>query len=161
MKYLFEYNWQVRNEWFELCKTLPREELYKQRIGGVRSIAYTFFHIINAEHNWLSDLQNTPTVNRDFENYQDFENIIQLSNDLHQDIRPFVENWSEEMEFKILDLNWGNDNFIHVTYGEAMRHVIAHEIHHIGQLSIWAREIGLKPISANLIHRGLFIDNKR
>ncbi|WP_243840759.1 DinB family protein [Paenisporosarcina antarctica] len=23
-----------------------------------------------------------------------------------------------------------------------MRHVIAHEIHHVGQMSVWAREIG-------------------
>jgi len=42
------------------------------------------------------------------------------------------------------------------TYGEVMRHLIAHEIHHIGQLSVWAREIGKKPVTANLIGRGLF-----
>lgn len=40
--------------------------------------------------------------------------------------------------------------------GEVIRHVIAHEIHHAGQLSIWSREIGKQPISANLINRGLF-----
>lgn len=31
-----------------------------------------------------------------------------------------------------------------------MRHAIAHEIHHIGQLSIWARELGRKPVSVTL-----------
>jgi len=41
------------------------------------------------------------------------------------------------------------------TWGEVMRHVIAHEIHHMGQLSIWSRELGKKPISANLVGRGL------
>lgn len=41
------------------------------------------------------------------------------------------------------------------TCGEVMRHVIAHEIHHIGQLSIWAREMDLKPVSANYIGRSL------
>ncbi|MDQ0913885.1 putative damage-inducible protein DinB [Paenibacillus sp. V4I5] len=41
-------------------------------------------------------------------------------------------------------------------YGEVMWHVIAHEIHHIGQLSIWSREIGKKPVTANLIGRGLY-----
>ena len=41
------------------------------------------------------------------------------------------------------------------TWGEVMRHMIAHEIHHIGQLSVWAREIGKKPVSANLIGKGL------
>jgi uncharacterized damage-inducible protein DinB len=41
-------------------------------------------------------------------------------------------------------------------YGEVLRHVIVHEIHHIGQLSVWSREIGKKPVTANLIGRGLF-----
>lgn len=36
-----------------------------------------------------------------------------------------------------------------------MRHVIAHEIHHVGQLSVWAREMGRQPVTANLIGRGL------
>lgn len=35
-----------------------------------------------------------------------------------------------------------------------MRHTIALEIHHIGQLSIWARELGRNPVSANLIGLG-------
>lgn len=41
------------------------------------------------------------------------------------------------------------------TWGEALRHVIVHEIHHVGHLSVWAREVGKKPASANLIGRGL------
>ncbi len=40
--------------------------------------------------------------------------------------------------------------------GEVMRHVIAHEIHHKGQLSVWARELEKVPVNANLFGRGLF-----
>lgn len=39
------------------------------------------------------------------------------------------------------------------TCGDAMRHVIAHEIHHIGPLSIRSRESVKKPVAANLILR--------
>ncbi|MHB1630483.1 MAG: DinB family protein [Bacilli bacterium] len=39
---------------------------------------------------------------------------------------------------------------------EILRHVIAHEIHRIGQLSVCAREIGREPVSANLICREPF-----
>lgn len=31
----FEYNWQVRDEWFEWCKQVPKEELLKNRVGGL------------------------------------------------------------------------------------------------------------------------------
>lgn len=40
-------------------------------------------------------------------------------------------------------------------WGEIMRHDIAHHIHHAGQLSVWAREVGKKPVSANVIGKGL------
>lgn len=41
------------------------------------------------------------------------------------------------------------------TWGEVMRHMIAHEIHYTGQLSVWAREIEKKLVSANLIGKEL------
>jgi uncharacterized damage-inducible protein DinB len=44
-------------------------------------------------------------------------------------------------------------------WGEIMRHVIAHEIHHMGQLSVWARELGREPVSANVIGKGLIEPN--
>ena len=160
MKYLFEYNWQVRNEWFELLKSVPEEELYKKRIGGLQNIAHTLFHIIVVEYYWINDLQGKAFADRNFQDYVSLDQIIDLSEELHVDIAAFVHNWSAGMEDKILDLNLEESNRIYCTYGEVMRHVIAHEIHHMGQLSVWAREIGIKPVSANFIHRGIIIDNK-
>ncbi|GAA0596805.1 hypothetical protein GCM10009001_11160 [Virgibacillus siamensis] len=47
---LFEYNWQVRDDWFTWCEALPEEELLKKRIGGIGSIMYTLFHIVDVEY---------------------------------------------------------------------------------------------------------------
>ncbi|SFB22860.1 DinB family protein [Lentibacillus halodurans] len=60
------------------------------------------------------------------------------------------------MESQTLSETDSSGETINFRYGEIMRHVIAHEIHHIGQLSVWACEIGKKPVNANLIGRGLF-----
>lgn len=62
------------------------------------------------------------------------------------------------MESRTLTGTDGSGESVSFKYGAVMRHVIAHEIHRIGQLSVWSREIGQKPVSANLIHRGLFDD---
>lgn len=67
----------------------------------------------------------------------------------------FTQTWSSNLEDKILAASWTDETF---KYGEVLRHVVAHEIHHIGQLSIWARELNLQPVSANLIRRGLMIE---
>lgn len=32
---LFEYNWQVRKDWFDWCDSVTEKELLKQRIGEV------------------------------------------------------------------------------------------------------------------------------
>ncbi|MDQ0116622.1 putative damage-inducible protein DinB [Paenibacillus harenae] len=35
---LFEYNWQVRQDWFAWCQDVSEEELLKKRTGGIGGI---------------------------------------------------------------------------------------------------------------------------
>ncbi len=156
MKHFFEYNWQVRNDWFELLKTISEEELHKKRIGGMGSFAKTLIHIIDVEHCWIQELQQKMVEPIEFDDYRSLVSIADLSQQLRPAVQSFIADWQVEMDLLILDF-YDNDNQIErFTMGEVMRHVIAHEIHHIGQLSVWAREIGFKPPTANLIRRGLF-----
>jgi uncharacterized damage-inducible protein DinB len=161
LKYFFEYNWQIRDEWFDISKSISKEELYAERTGGMKSFAQTFFHIIKVEYDWICDLQEKPISEEKFNDFRDFESIIALSKKFRLEIIDFIKQWNSELENKILSIDFGGGNGIYCTYGEAMRHIIAHEIHHIGQLSIWAREVGLEPVNANFIHRGIIIDNKK
>lgn len=63
--------------------------------------------------------------------------------------------WTEAMENRTLTISRKDGSNLTYTHGEILRHVIAHEIHHVGQLSVWARELDRVPVSANLIGRGL------
>ena len=47
---LFQYNWQVRDDWFKWCEQLSAEELVRKRVGGVGSILETLFHIVDVEY---------------------------------------------------------------------------------------------------------------
>ncbi|MDD7886211.1 DinB family protein [Flavivirga sp. 57AJ16] len=160
MKHLFEYNWQIRSEWFELLKTIPKDEFLKVRTGGHGSIAKTLFHVIQVEHNWIQDLKGFPISNEKFNDYKTLDKIKRLSNNNHEAVKYVVRRITTDYEYQILEIKTLNGDKIICTYGEALRHIIAHEIHHMGQISVWTREIGIKPINVNLIHRGLFIDNK-
>lgn len=156
MQKLFEYNWQVRKDWFDWCRETTEEELLKPRTGGVGNILYTLYHIVDVEYSWISELQGK---NPDFPAYEtvaELPKLMDFSARCHSEIAPFIYGWNSEMENQILlDQNQAGD-YEEFKYGEIMRHVIAHEIHHIGQLSVWSREIGKRPVTANLIHRGLF-----
>ncbi|MFC4098654.1 DinB family protein [Paenibacillus xanthanilyticus] len=146
MQSLFRYNWIVRDEWFELLRQLPEEELTKTRAGGVGSFLRTMTHIVDVEDSWLRGLRGLPDVPFDEERYPTLADAKAFSDACRPGVEDFVNAWTEERE---------NERLEPFTFGEVMRHVIAHEIHHIGQLSIWARELGLQPPSANFIGRGL------
>ncbi|MGE8205714.1 DinB family protein [Heyndrickxia sp. NPDC080065] len=146
MYMFFEYNWQVRDEWFQWCENISEEELILPRDGGVGSILKTLFHIVDVEQAWINGLQGNPEYHYNFKDYPSLSSVKELSNNCRLKVKDFVQNWSKEIEKQKLD---------DFTYAEVIRHVIAHEIHHIGQLSVWSRELGLSPVSANLIGRGL------
>ncbi|KIL36590.1 damage-inducible protein DinB [Cohnella kolymensis] len=154
---LFEYNWQVRNEWLDWCESVTEEELLKKRTGGPGGILYTLFHIVDVEYSWISWLQGkVPPHEPPFEEYATVQKLRAFSERCHSEIAPFVYGWNSDMERKILEDENSDGEAENFKYGEVMRHVIAHEIHHIGQLSVWSRELGKQPVTANLIRRGLF-----
>lgn len=150
---LFQYNWMVRDEWFELFKQVSTEELLRDRIGGAGSILYTFFHIIDVEYSWIRGIEGKPEIPVQYEDYKTLDHVKELSDSWLNDTRAFLHTWSNDFEHETVTVPWTEGRFIK---GEILRHLIVHEIHHVGQLSIWAREIGLQPVSANVIGRGLF-----
>ncbi|MDR2993831.1 MAG: DinB family protein, partial [Bacillus cereus] len=131
---------------------LSEEDLLCERVGGVGSILETLFHIVDVEYSWISALQGEEDRELQFKDYQSIQKVKALSNLYKRELEGFLQSWSSSLECKILEASWTDKTY---TYGEVLRHVIVHEIHHIGQLSIYARELSLPPVSANLIGRGL------
>ncbi|MCH1626728.1 DinB family protein [Ferdinandcohnia quinoae] len=157
MKKLFQYNWQVREDWFRWCEDIPEEELLKKRVGGVGSVLYTLFHIVDVEQSWIHFLKTQQNLEEPpFEDYASLSKVKALSNQFHAEIEPFIQSWTNEMDSLTIQATNSKGQTATFRHGEIMQHVIAHEIHHIGQLSVWAREIGREPVTANLIFRGLY-----
>lgn len=155
MEIFFRYNWLVREEWYQWCEGLSEEDLLCKRTGGVGGILETLFHIVDVEWSWIRILQDKPDFKESFENYLTLEKVRQLDTEFRLEVEAFLDNWNDSMESRILYDTLPDGRIERDTWGEVIRHVIAHEIHHIGQLSIWARELGKKPVSANVIGRGL------
>ena len=152
MKNFFEYNWQVRDEWLNWCDQLTTEELLKDRIGGAGSILYTLFHIIDVEYSWLRGIQNKEDVVFEFDDYKTLVKVKALSNTLRYELVEFLKSHLDDGQDGFVTVPWDEDEY---TKNEILHHIIAHEIHHIGQLPVWAREMELTPVSANFIGRKL------
>lgn len=153
MRTLFQYNWLVREDWFDWCKQETPEELVKDRVGGLGSILKTLLHIVDVEYSWLKRLDGEMArEEHNIEQYDTLAKVRQLSADLHPFVERFISSWTEQMDTEELFVERWKQSF---TKGAILRHVIVHEIHHTGQLSVWSRELGKPPISANLLGRGL------
>jgi uncharacterized damage-inducible protein DinB len=131
------------------------EELLRIRTGGVGGILHTLFHIIDVEWSWIRSLQGKSDFQENFEEYRSLERVRELDVIFRTEVEEFVKAWDASMEHRPLFDSQSDGSIAVDAWGEVMRHIIAHEIHHIGQLSIWAKEVGKKPISANVIGRGL------
>ena len=149
---LFSYNWQVRREWMEWCLKLPPDEVLRKRIGGMGTIVKTLAHVIDVEYSWIRAIQGKPDIEIDLDSYDTIEAIQDLSARYHVEVREFLQTWSPDMEHDLIEAPWMEGIY---EKGKVVRHLIAHEIHHMGQLSIWSREMGIQPISASLIDRPL------
>jgi len=148
----FEYNWLVRDEWFDWCNQLTIGELLKDRSGGVGSILNTFFHIIDVEYSWLRGIQGKEDVVAQFADYNTLDKVKSLSDTFRKELSEFLKLDLDELKKELVSVPWDEDKY---TVDEILHHIITHEIHHIGQLSVWARELELSPVPANFIGREL------
>lgn len=153
---LFKYNWQVREEWLNWCSSVSAEELLKTRTGGYGSILKTLFHIIEVEHSWTVMLRGNPDPGEPpFDSYASLTRISEYSAKCHEEIAPLITKWCQSDQDSVNDQQEESETAQGPSLGDVLRHMIAHEIHHVGQLSVWAREMGVNPVSANLIGRSL------
>lgn len=151
---IFLYNWQVRDEWFERLAELPADELAAERTGGVGSFLKTLFHILDVEYSWVRGAEGFDDPEPQYEDYASLAALRRLSDNCRVYLRPILASMDAERERKTVKVPWDEESYL---YGEVLRHIAAHEIHHIGQLSIWARESGLQPVSAAFVGRNLSV----
>lgn len=102
-------------------------------------------------------MEGKPDLEDTFEEHASLDKVVALSKRLHPVVSDFIARWDGSKENQVLTVTHPGTGELHTfQYGEVLRHIIAHEVHHTGQLSVWARELGRDPVTANLIFRGLF-----
>jgi uncharacterized damage-inducible protein DinB len=93
-------------------------------------------------------MKGEPDEIPDAGDYKSLNQIRLFSNTYRPEIEDFVLGWKEGMES-------ATKPSMPYSFGEIMQHIVIHEVHHIGQLSIWSQQMGKKAVSANVIGRQL------
>lgn len=150
---LFKYNWQVREDWFNWCESLSEEEFHKERVGGMKSIRETLIHVIDCELLWLNSLIDEKIVFERRQLLTQLSEIKEYSTFVQSYTEQLIERLPSDYENKLIEVQRRDGSILEFTQKKMLAHMITHEIHHIGQLSVWAREMQRKPISSDLIIR--------
>jgi uncharacterized damage-inducible protein DinB len=153
---LFQYNWDVRDDWFTWCESLSEEEFHQARIGGMKSFRETLIHIVDCELLWLNTILGERITYENRETLYHLEEIKQYSAFVQSQTEAFLGNMKHGNDTRIIEVKRRDGTVLHFSQKKIVAHMITHEIHHIGQLSVWAREIGLKPVSSDLIIRNVY-----
>lgn len=122
--------------------------MLKDRRGEVGNILYTLFHIIDGEYSWIRGIQGKEDIVFQFADYNTLEKVKSLSDTLRNEIVVELNTNLDESKDELVNVPWDEDDY---TKDEIIHHIIAHEIHHIGQLSVWAKELELSPVPSNFI----------
>jgi uncharacterized damage-inducible protein DinB len=101
MRMFFEYNWQVREDWFRWCES-HLDELDKPRTGGLGSIRKTLFHVVNVEQSWIRELAGLPEIQYHESSFPTLQHIREFSQRHRGEIIQFLESWTPDMEHKVL-----------------------------------------------------------
>jgi len=147
---LFRYNWQVRDRWLDWCEGVPAGELLQGRSGGWQGILKTVFHMVDVEYSWIRTVRGESEFTEPFERYASLAAV----RDLSAEFRPYVAEYVDALDAcgraeldRRFPAPWDASERLRVE--AVLEHVIVHEVHHAGQLSVWAREIGREPVSAD------------
>ncbi len=102
----FNYNWQVRSEWFKWCQSLPIEELNRQRTGGMDTILRTLVHIIDVECSWIRAIQGKPDVPIDLDAYDTIDKVVDLSIRYHSEVMDYLSSHGIGDELRMIQPSW-------------------------------------------------------
>lgn len=133
---LFAHWRQIRAGLIETIDKFDEEELGYVPLPGSLSVAEIMLHIADAEEGWFRYV-----VSREHtqwpayftpENYPDRAAIKEALSEVHQKTEAFLDSLTEADLNKAIETPWGAS----MALGTIFWHVVEHEVHHRGELSL-------------------------
>jgi uncharacterized damage-inducible protein DinB len=135
-KEIFAHWKLVRRGLMEVIESFQEQELHFKPFEGAWSVGEILLHIANAEQGWFRyavtrEFDEWPS-DHTLDNYPTLESITMLLNEIHGWTEEYISTLNSEDYRREIILPW--DEKIHL--GWIIWHVLEHEIHHRGELSL-------------------------
>ena len=139
---IFSHWSQIRTDLIATIESFTDEELASKPYENSWPIGQIMLHIADAEDGWLryvitQEITAWPTMYT-LDNYPDKAAIVQILGEVHARTQQFLDSLSLADLNQTIQAPWGDDfRLLWILW-----HIIEHEIHHRGELSLILGYIG-------------------
>jgi uncharacterized damage-inducible protein DinB len=139
---IFNHWDQIRSDLVKTILKFEETDLRLEPFQGSWSVGRIMLHIADAEDGWLryvvtGELKEWPDTYT-LENYPDIPAILKLLEEVHSCTKMFLSGLREEDLGKVITAPWGGK----FSLMWILWHIIEHEIHHRGELSLILGTLG-------------------
>lgn len=133
---LFQHWHQIRSDLYTTIDQFPDDELNFQPFDGSWTVGQIMLHVADAEDGWLRyvltrELDQWPDYYT-LANYRDKPAIKQALAQVQNHMVAYLDTLQEADLSRTINAPWGDE----LQIGWVLWHVIEHEIHHRGELSL-------------------------
>ena len=149
---LFAYDAWANRRTLDACAALTPEQFTRDLGSSFRSVRDTQAHILGAQWIWLERFHGrVPTVLPAPGDFPDLAALSRRWSEVQRDLGDYVNQLSSadlERSFDYRDLK-GNAH--RSVLWQALQHLANHGTYHRGQVTTLLRQLGVKPVSTDLI----------
>jgi len=152
MRQLFAYDAWANRRSLGACAGLMPEQFVQNLGSSFSSVRDTLAHIIGAQFVWLERFHGrVPPGLLPPADFPDLASLTARSGELQQDLTDYVNGLSSEDlagKFEYRDLKGNAHSNLR---WQVLQHLANHGTYHRGQVATLLRQLGLKPVSTDLI----------
>jgi uncharacterized damage-inducible protein DinB len=149
---LFGYDAWANRRSFGACAALTPEQFTQNLGSSFSSVRDTLAHIVGAQSVWLERFRGrVPAGLLPASDFPDLASLTARSNEVQQALTDYVNGLSEEdlaAQFEYRDLKGNTHSNVR---WHVLQHLANHGTYHRGQIATLLRQLGVKPVSTDLI----------
>jgi uncharacterized damage-inducible protein DinB len=143
---LYDYNYWANRRLLAALAPLTPEQFVASVAGSYGSIRNTLVHTMSAEWGWLERCGGPERGERlKAEQYPTIESLTKTWAQVERYMRGFLSELDDAALERRITFAFGGGPSQEMALGDLLQHAALHAVHHRGQVSLLARELGFAP----------------
>jgi len=152
VRILFQYNLWANRRLLDVCATLTNEQFTRSLVSSFSSVRDTFGHIYGAEWIWNERIQGRlPATLPAANDFPDIASARAKLEEMDQQFADYASRITQEDLDRVMHYKTMGGNEFSNPLWQTLQHLANHSTYHRGQIVTMLRQLGVKPVSTDMI----------